>query len=184
MIHRIRRILAVPLAFALLAMSAGASLAASTSSTTNMTLQVNSTLSLTGVPAAMDFGSGLGGTNKATPAQTSSIVAQTNLTTGLKLNLSISDLTRVGGSETIAATNYRLSTSSQPSAADCPNAPAGLASTSPNYPGGQWTICSRTSAGSLTFPGGTLTWNFLLGIPAGATPGSYTGTAVWTALET
>lgn len=179
----LRRAIAVVASLALLAATAGTTLGASTSSNIDITLQVSSTLSLTGVPASLDFGSGLGGANRVTPAQTTSIVANTNLATGLKLNLSISDLTRTGGTETIAATQYRLTTSSQPDAADCPNAPTGLASTAPLYPGGQWTICNRSTAGSVSFAGAGKTWSFIIGIPAAATPGAYTGTATWTAVE-
>lgn len=178
-----RRLFAALMSLVLLAASAGSALAASTSSNTALSLQVNSTLSLTGVPASLDFGSGLGGARKLTPSQATSIVAQTNLTSGLKLNLSFTDLTRTGGVETVAASNYRLITSAQPSSTDCPNAIPNLASAAPSYPGGEWTVCSRNTAGALNFPGGTASWNFAIDIPAGATPGSYTGTATWTALE-
>jgi len=177
-----RRAIAVLASLALLALSAGTTLGASTSSNTALTLTVSSTLSLTGVPAALDFGSGLGGVRKLTPSQ-ASVVADTNLSSGLALNLSFTDLTRTGGTDTIAASNFRLITSGQPSAADCPNAPAGLASSAPVYPGGQWTLCSRNTAGSVAFAGGTLEWSFAIDIPAAAPPGGYTATATWTAVE-
>lgn len=177
--------MAALVAVAMLALP-GTTLAASQSSSTAQTLTVNSTVTLTGVPASVNYGSGLGGVTLSGPANSTSIVGQTNNPTGLDLTVSFSDLARTGGGGTIVATANRLTVSASTTSADCGASSPFASATTAAYAGPAgtaWTICSRSSAGSSTFAGSGKTWTYQLDVPAAAVPGTYTGTATWSAVE-
>lgn len=141
------------------------------------TITVLSTLTVTGVPATMAYGSGLPGT---TPSWGGALganpfTASTNNAAGLTLSVLGSDLARTGGGATIpgSARTYRVAAGSLPT--DCVLKP------------GTWTaspwkaqtdsvtfvpFCSNADTNTATVPNFTS----VITIPAGQMPGIYTGT--------
>ena len=177
MIHsRIRRAL-VALALTLSLVVPGTAMAA-TSLSTAETLTVNSTLSITGLPASSSYGAGLAGANRAATAF--NVAFSTDNPAGLKFMWQSSNLSRVGGGGTIPALNNKFLRF--PTAAigtgTC-TLPGGLStwSTAPGAAAAgtaDFTVCTTSVATDLTFNGAVLS----VTIPSGTAPGDYTGTTV------
>jgi hypothetical protein len=175
--NSIRRKIAAIIAALSLALSVpGAALAATASQTANEALTVNSQITLTGLPPNINYGSGLGGETKSSPAFT--LTATTNNAAGLKVTWAASNLT--SGSNVIDASSRRLfvPTFTGCTAADGFNViPA--APVSYGVAGTDKLVCSRTTAGTATLTDVVAS----VVLPAAAVPGAYTGTTTFKATE-
>jgi hypothetical protein len=150
------------------------------SSTSTETLTVLPTTTLTGVPASIAYGSGIGGAT-LTSGSPFTMTATTNSATGLNVTWAASDLT---GSGTIAAQNNRYLQMTSPGAGCSSVGALSGYSTAPGkvYSGvanSQQSIVTVASAASCAIAGVTLR----VIIPAAATPGAYTGSTTFTATE-
>lgn len=175
--HLISR--AAALAVVLTIATSGAAMAAS--STINETLTVLPTTTLTGVPATVDYGSGLTGTQRDSTA-TYILVASTNAVHGLAVSWSATDLTGAG---TIVAGNNRSLQLTNAGGAPCVTVGALSGySTAPGKPyGGPANTAQQfvisTGPGTCSIAG----VKFYLQIPASATAGAYTGTTTISVAE-
>lgn len=142
------------------------------------TLTVTSTISLTGVPASLAYGSGLGGATLTAP--NFSATGITNNVAGAKFTVQATDLSRTGGGGTIASTARRL----RVTLAQAP-APPGASVTAPYnaaapggaYPGPAGTASQIANVTQATDSAGVvLSVDASVVVPANAVPGAYTGT--------
>lgn len=164
----------------------GTTLASSQSSATAQTLAISTTLTLTGVPASVNYGTGLGGVTLAGPANAANVQVSSNNPSGVRLGLAFTDLARTGGGGTIVSTANQIRISAVAVASDCTGGATWGTNTMRAYPGpadSEWIMCSRATAGTINFPGTGKTWQYEVLLPAAPAPGTYTGTATWTATE-
>ena len=154
-------ILAAVLALALPA----SAFAASTSSTVTESLTVAASISMTGIPASLDYGSSTAGTNVVAPEFTAAV--SSNNASGWSVAVNATDLTNGGG--TIPATNRQYSMAGSGYTATGGGSPV-------SYPGGDFVIANRATPGSAN-----VFVTSRISIPAAASPGAYTGSAVFTA---
>lgn len=142
------------------------------------TLTVQSTISITGVPASIAYGSGLGGATVTSGAGFTINISGNN-PTGITLAWQPSDLTGTP-SGTIAATNNRYV---KLSSAGAPCATVGASSGYTTAPGKQYigpsgtaqNIVASTGAATCAVSGVVLS----VVIPAAAVPSAYTGTSTF-----
>lgn len=158
-----------PIIFAVALAVAGASpaLAASTSSTTTESLEVTSSISLSGVPASLAYSSVNAGATASAPEFTASV--SSNQASGWTLSVDATDL--VSGGNAIAMTQRTYVVSG-----NFANFTATGGGSSVAYPGGPFVLATRNSGGAADV--------FLtsrVAVPANAVPGVYTGSAVFTA---
>lgn len=153
--------------FALVIAAAGASpaFAASTSSTTTESLEVTSSISMTGVPATLSYSSVNAGQSAQAPEFTANV--SSNQVSGWTLTVDSTDL--VSNGNTIAKTQRQYVISGTGFTGTGGGSPV-------NYPGGPFTLATRGTAGSAD-----VFITSRIGVPPEAAPGVYTGSAVFTA---
>lgn len=150
---------------------------AATSQQMTQTLTVNSSLSITGVPATLDFGSANAGTTASAASSVTPAVTTSNAT-GANLYLAINDLQDIN-LNAIPATDEIIATqvgSGTPTLV----APYDSANGSPYQ--------SATNAPEqLAYQGTSGTWSVLvdlsIAIPANTTPGAYSGVATFSVVD-
>jgi len=154
----------------------GAALGVSSTATETLTVQDQTTL--TGVPASIAYGSGLGGTTLAASAL--SIGISTNAATGYTFSVSASNLTATAG--TIQSTNRLFLVS-----ATCDSAGCSVGSKWKTAPGGTYSgpagtaeTIATSSMNNTTAHSYTVTPK--VAIPSGALAGNYTGTVTFAAV--
>lgn len=150
------------------------------SSTSTETLSVLSTTTMTGVPASLAYGSGLGGATLSAPE--AHIAVATDNPTGANLSVQASDMARTGGGGTIASTARRVRLSfSGTTAGWTATAPYVLNAAAPGNPYPGPANFSSQLANSTTATSGLIVDTTMsIVLPAGAVPGSYTGSVVFT----
>lgn len=158
-----------PIIFALLVAVGGASpaLAASTSSTTTESLEVTSSISLTGVPASLTYSTVNSGATAQAPEFTASV--SSNQANGWTLSVVATDLTSGGNTIATTARAYVV-------AGNFANFTATGGGSFVAYPGGPFVLATRGTGGAADV--------FLtsrVAVPANAAPGVYTGSATFTA---
>lgn len=157
------RFTALALAAAMALALPGAALGVS--STASETLTVQAQVTLTGVPASLAYGSGLGGATLTAPTFTASV--STNNPSGATFAVVASDLTN--GANQIAASNraFKLSPTGAPIAY---TGPAGTKQTLKTW---AEPIDGQTAAS------GQMPVTASVAVPAGAIPGAYTGSVTF-----
>lgn len=150
---------------AIFAIGVSPTLAASTSATSTESLTVTASISLSGVPASLSYPSVNAGQLAQAPEFTAAV--SSNNATGWTFAVNATDLT--AGSNVIvktqreysmAGTGYTMTGGGSPTA----------------YPGGDFVLGSTTSGGSAN-----VFTTSRVNVPANAAPGTYTGSAVFTA---
>jgi hypothetical protein len=154
----------------------GAALGVSASSAETLTVQSQTTL--TGVPASIAYGSGLGGTTLSASAL--SIGISTNAATGYTFSVSATNLTSSAGS--IQSTNRLFLVSATCDAAGCT-----VGSKWKTAPGGSYTGPAGTAETISTSASNNSTAHSYsvtpkVAIPSGALAGDYTGTLTFAAV--
>ena len=173
-----RKRLPLALGLALALVVPGSALAVESSSATSETLTIQAQITLTGIPASIAYGSGLGGDTLS--AGMPSVQVSTNNPSGYTFDWSATDLTASGG--TIASTQRRLLADN----GFCEPTQSTL---------GCWIDVVYRSGGSNAYPGpagfrdviannevaATDTYSLTLSvvISAAQVPGNYTGTATF-----
>lgn len=183
-----RRPRALLAALALTLALAGPASAATSTQQSSETLTVQSTVSLTGLPTSLAYGSGVTGSTLSAPAFT--LTASTNSTAGLKVVWAATNLTSASGS--IAASNRYLKIGSEPTGSGGALLQGGIAmwangdgnaytGTGANgtTPGTDQTVATSAAAGDVVISGAVAK----VKVPANAVPGSYAGTLVFRAIE-
>lgn len=155
--------------FALLIAVGGASpaLAASTSSTTTESVEVTTSISMTGVPASLTYSTVNAGATAQAPEFTASV--SSNQANGWTLSVDATDL--VSGGNTIDRTQraYIMSGNYNNFTATGGGSPVA-------YPGGPFVLATRGTGGAAD-----VFITSRVAVPANAAPGVYTGSAVFTA---
>lgn len=170
----IRRTRALVGALALTLALAGPTLGATATQSASETLTVNSTLTLTGVPATLAYGSGVGGATLSAPAFTA--VSTTNNPAGVVVSATVNALTSNGN--TIALTNRSVLLAQGTSWTGCSEMSGNALPFTKTFTAASMNLYQRTTAGTceaVVTPKVT--------IPASAVPGAYTGTFTLTATE-
>lgn len=147
--------------------------------TSTETLTVQSTITMTGVPASLAYGSGLGGATLSAPEI--HIALATNNFSGANLAVRASDLARTGGNGTIASTARRVRISfSGTSTGWTATAPYVNNAAAPGnaYPGPA-NATSQLANGTQATSGLVVDTVMSVVVPAGAVPGTYTGSVTF-----
>ncbi len=149
---------------------AGPALAANASASTAETLSVGYTTSITGVPATLDYGTGLAGTFVYTPKFT--ITVSTNDPNGLTLSWLPTAMT--SGSDSIAAVYHYVYITASTGLTVQTGTYSFNSSAAPGM-----TIASGTTA----VANGTMDLELVVNVPTTQPAGSYSGTSTFTVSE-